>query len=281
MAYPELAERSNRLSAVQPNASPPISRTAADFLRSVVTGWLYWPIIVLLNVGLVVLGAYLGSIPPGWYTAVAIAGAGLVVMAVLGLPSLRSRWTREYERATAEELIALVQFYYLPILMRLGRQVGQPTREHLASVEEAVISAADHICGPSDVRVRGVLFEASSGYLQPKLDRFSSGQPSQRRFAERGRGPADKEAWRTARTGKPKTYPDLAQHQPPGFEPGSNKYATFSTCGILGVNGEVYGMLNIDAEIPDVFTGIDETVLELLARTLSVAYAVMEEEGGS
>lgn len=40
-------------------------------------------------------------------------------------------------------------------------------------------------------------------------------------------------------------------------------------------------MLNIDAEIPDVFTGIDETVLELLARTLSVAYAVMEEEGGS
>ena len=73
MAYPELAERSNRLSAVQPNASPPISRTAADFLRSVVTGWLYWPIIVLLNVGLVVLGAYLGSIPPGWYTAVAIA----------------------------------------------------------------------------------------------------------------------------------------------------------------------------------------------------------------
>lgn len=142
MAYPELAERSNRLSAVQPNASPPISRTAADFLRSVVTGWLYWPIIVLLNVGLVVLGAYLGSIPPGWYTAVAIAGAGLVVMAVLGLPSLRSRWTREYERATAEELIALVQFYYLPILMRLGRQVGQPTREHLASVEEAVISAA-------------------------------------------------------------------------------------------------------------------------------------------
>ena len=113
MAYPELAERSN-------NASPPISRTAADFLRSVVTGWLYWPIIVLLNVGLVVLGAYLGSIPPGWYTAVAIAGAGLVVMAVLGLPSLRSKWTREYERATAEELIALVQFNYLPILMRLG-----------------------------------------------------------------------------------------------------------------------------------------------------------------
>lgn len=227
------------------------------------------------------LGAYLGSIPPGRFTVLAIVGAVVIVMAVLGLPSLRSKWTREYERATAEELIALVQFYYLPILMRLARQVGQPSKEHLASVEEAIISAADHICGPSDVRVRGVLFEATNGFLQPKLDRFSSGQPSQRRFAARGRGLADKEAWRTARTGKPKTYPDLAQHQPPGFIPGSNKYATFSTCGILDVKGEVYGMLNIDAEVADVFTGIDETVLELLARTLSVAYAVMKEEGES
>lgn len=264
---------------MQRKATPSVSRAAGDFLRSLVTGWIYWPVVVILNVLLVVLGAYLGTSPPGRNPTVVIAVLVVIVAAMLVLPNLRSKWTREYERATAEELIALVQFYYLPILRRLARHMRQPRSEHLASVEEAIINAADHICGPSDVRVRGVLFEAKGGYLQPKRERYSSGDPSQRRFSERGRGAADREAWRTARTGKPRTYPDLSIEQPPGFTPGSNTYATFSTCGILGVDGQVQGMLNIDAEIADVFTGIDETVLELLARTLSAAYAVMKEEG--
>lgn len=176
------------------------------------------------------------------------------------------------------ELITLIHSFLSPCIATLP-QVAKPGaegREALAGVQQSIMSTVQQVCGPAGSSVRVVWFGVDKQTLVPK-DWRGGDCNSTRRFTKRSNDKAGQTAWATAKTGLPVLYADLSREAPAGYQRGRNSnYETFITCGVLGVNDEVVGMLNVDAPKANALTEIDKMVVGVCARLLSAAYCLSE-----
>lgn len=207
----------------------------------------------------------------------------IVALASTGLPlwfEFHRRWlAREIAdemRSGRAELIALIHVYLTPCIEILPAVAagGPDGREALASVKRALLGTVQQICGPNGGGVRAVWFEAQKQTLVAK--EWTGGTcNSKRKLSNNSKDKAGTATWETARTGLPVLYADLAKQAPSGYErrPDSS-YQTFITCGVLGAQGEVVGMLNVDAPAAGDLTEIDKTVVGVCAKVLGAAVAL-------
>lgn len=86
------------------------------------------------------------------------------------------------------------------------------------------------------------------------------------------------EVWENAKLGTAILYPNLSNpdERPKHYQrpSGPIEYETFITCGIVDANGQVLGMLNIDAREAGSLTEVDRAIVGLCARIASVAYSL-------
>lgn len=209
----------------------------------------------------------------------------VVALGATGLPlwlEYHRRWLAreiaEEMRSGQAELIALIQAYLIPCIETLPAvSVGGPDgREALAGVRRALLGTVQQICGPNGGGVRAVWFEVQRQTLVAK--EWTGGNcNSRRKFANNSKDKAGTATWETARTGLPVLYADLTKQAPSGYQRRSDSnYQTFITCGVLGAQGEVVGMLNVDAPSVGDLTEIDKTVVGVCAKVLGVAVALSE-----
>lgn len=214
--------------------------------------------------------------PPSLVWPVLVSIAAFVATALpIGL-QFHKEWV---DRAMAEEkteekaeLLAFVTGYLSPCIEQLPQVAlgGAAGREALAMFKGTILGTVQQICGPDGGGVRAVRFEVERGVLMPKDWKGGSSQ-SKRRFTKRD--PAGAAAWERAKTGLPHLFEDLSKTMPEGFQQGpTSSYQTFITCGVLGTNGEVVGMLNVDAPKAHDLTAIDRDVVGVCARLLGTAY---------
>lgn len=177
------------------------------------------------------------------------------------------------------ELITLIHSFLAPCITSLPQvaKKGPEGREALAGVQQSIMSTVQQICGPAGSGVRVVWFGVEKQTLVPK-DWRGGACNSTRKFTNRRNDEAGQAAWATAKTGLPALYPDLSKDAPSGYQRGRNSnYETFITCGVLGVNDEVVGMLNVDAPKANDLTEIDNMVVGVCARLLSAAYCLSDK----
>lgn len=207
----------------------------------------------------------------------AAAVLGTVVPIAL---QFHKRWLAEKvaDQKTTEqaELIALINSFLTPCIETLPDvAAGGPSGiAALATVRRAILGTVQQICGPSGAQVRVVWFEADKQTMVAK-EWLGGACNSTRRFTNRKNDVAGTTAWETARTGLPVLWEDLTKSAPVGYtrNPASS-YATFITCGVLGRNDEVRGMLNVDAPVANELTEIDKMVVGVCAKLLGTAYAL-------
>lgn len=205
------------------------------------------------------------------------------VVATVAVPLIT--WGHDYaeqqENARLDEVeveaFAVLQGYLSPALVFLSKMAmatdESSAGQELARLQSTISNAARNICGPQDSSVRCVIFEAKNQTMS-QVAWIGSTAGSRREFVNRktdGAGPA---AWKAAETGEPVLWADLTLDAPHGFAHGERPYATFITCGVVGPNREVYGMLNVDALAAGVFTEFDRRIVGLLAKVLASGYAI-------
>lgn len=213
-------------------------------------------------------------------TAAAVLGTAVPIAL-----QFHKRWLAQQvaDRKTTEqaELIALINSFLTPCIETLPdvARGGAAGLDALATVRRAILSTVQQICGPSGANVRVVWFEADKQTMTPK--QWLGGTcNSTRKFTNRRNDTAGTTAWETARTGLPVLWEDLSKQTPDGYSRNpASTYATFITCGVLGRNDEVRGMLNVDAPLANDLTDIDKMVVGVCAKVLGTAYALSEPRG--
>jgi hypothetical protein len=210
-------------------------------------------------------------------TALAVAAAVIPIWLLLHKNWLEKKVADQRTDEKAE-LIALIRSYLSPCIDMLP-EVARPNgegKEALAQVRQTLLSTVQQICGPSGSTVRAVWFEAKGQTMSPR-DWIGGECNSTRKFTNHSKDTAGQTAWATAKTALPKRYPDLSKEAPTGFVRGANsKYRTFITCGVLGANDEVIGMLNVDAPDANGLTEIDAMIVGVCAKLLSAAYCLSD-----
>lgn len=181
------------------------------------------------------------------------------------------------ERTASEaELITLIHSFLSPCIATLPNvaKPGREGKEALVKVQQSILATVQQVCGPNGSGVRVVWFGVEKQTLVPR-DWVGGTCNSTRRFTKRSNDKAGQKAWETAKTGLPVRYADLSKDAPSGYKRGRNsKYETFITCGVLGAEDEVVGMLNVDAPKANDLIEIDEMVVGVCARLLSAAYSL-------
>lgn len=210
---------------------------------------------------------------------------GVVAVAVPAVLQLHRVWATKQaaEETTTEqaELVGWVKGYLTPTFEALPQVVvgGEQGRAALASIRSAILGTVAAICGPSGVSVRAVWFEATNRTLSSKEWKGGSSN-SQRRFVRGGKDKVGGMAWEVAATGRPVLHRDVINNPPDGYQRGPHSaYGTFITCGVLGLNDEVRGMINVDAPRADDLTDVDATIVGVCAKVLGVAYALSDQAG--
>jgi len=215
-----------------------------------------------------------------WPAAVTVVALGATVLPLWF--EFHRRWLAreiaEEMRSGQAELIALIHAYLTPCIETLPAVAagGSEGREALAGVKRALLGTVQQICGPNGGGVRAVWFEAQKQTLVAK--EWTGGNcNSKRKFANNSKDKAGTATWETARTGLPVLYADLTKQAPSGYQRRSeSNFQTFITCGVLGAQGEVVGMLNVDAPCVGDLTEIDKTVVGVCAKVLGAAVALSE-----
>ncbi len=213
-------------------------------------------------------------------------GLALVLFGLqVGLPEFRQQVARSKAEALTEmsaEHLAMISGYIDPALDVLRSFTNATDSAALSDLEgtfrSKLLECAQRVCGPRSEDVRALLFTRNGKALRQTL-RSGGTKDSVRVFTNNRRDPAGQEAWKLAQKGQPKLYEDVLNKAPEHYEsPEEREYQTFITCGILDQQGEVQGMLNIDAREPKSLTSEDKQIVKhlvgLIATGIDVAGAI-------
>jgi hypothetical protein len=183
----------------------------------------------------------------------------------------------QIDDATALLTVAMSN-YLNPCMVYLGqmaRTTDTGKRQTLmGKIEQAVVNAAAHLCGPPGQDVRAVYFKAEAGTMAQAAFSGSS-QPSARTFRDEVNDPAGKAAWAWAKSGAVKLFENISSEPPALFAPSqTNTYQTFLTSGVV-VEEHIYGMLNVDAPFSGDLGESDLAIAAVLSRVLAVGNAIL------
>ncbi|OLO61669.1 hypothetical protein BKH23_05905 [Actinomyces oris] len=237
------------------------------------------------------LGAFLPTLWDHLSSWPARSTAIIVFVATVALPTVLNTYReklieKEVQREEKDEdditkeLVGLLQSYIPQALEGLPDLQGKGTRgPEFKLVKEAILGTVRSICGSPKNEVRAVWFDVDGNKLVAAENRGRE-MRTHREFSNRNtkNNASGNEVWETAKLGTAILYPNLSNpdERPKHYQrpSGPIEYETFITCGIVDANGQVLGMLNIDAREAGSLTEVDRAIVGLCARIASVAYSL-------